>query len=351
MSLENSSGSMRTSSNSDCYICGTKGTLLYQELKDLLFKVPGEWNFKKCINPACGLVWLDPRPVEEDIGKAYQSYLTHEITTPQPTLIHQIHWVIRDGYLQSKYGYTQGVGSHWSRYLAPLAFLHPGGPEQLSDTAMYLSAPNNEAKLLEIGCGNGQRLSRMQTMGWNVEGLDVDPLAVKKAQSYGLSVRLGDLTSQNYPDNFFDAIYMSHVIEHLHHPLNILNECYRVLKPGGRLVMITPNTESWGHNCFNKYWRGLEPPRHLHLFNIQCIKTLVARADFTSEKGYTIAKAACYILMMSAKLKNSYLRGLDISKPDDIRLKIKAIFYQILERILLLIKPKAGEEILIIARK
>ena len=61
----------------DCYICGTKGQPLCQGLEDRLFGALGRWNLKSCPNPDCGLVWLDPMPIEEDIGNAYETYYTH----------------------------------------------------------------------------------------------------------------------------------------------------------------------------------------------------------------------------------------------------------------------------------
>src|SRR5206468_4239492 len=124
-----------------------------------------------------------------------------------------------------------------------------------------------DGRLLEIGVGSGQMLAAMRTHGWQVEGVDLDPAAVRNAQAKGLPVKLGTLEEQNYPDCSFDAIVMSHVIEHVPAPVSFLNECRRVLKPHGRLVLITPNSDSLGHRLYDRNWRGLEPPRHLHIFN------------------------------------------------------------------------------------
>ena len=78
----------------DCYICGTKGQPLCQGLEDRLFGALGRWNLKSCPNPDCGLVWLDPMPIEEDIGNAYETYYTHEEDTTEhnryPETIYQL---------------------------------------------------------------------------------------------------------------------------------------------------------------------------------------------------------------------------------------------------------------------
>ena len=117
-------------------------------------------------------------------------------------------------------------------------------------------------------------------MGRFAEGVDFDPAAVRNAKGKGLQVHLGKLETQEYPDNHFDAITMSHVIEHVHNPLQLLHECYRILKPGGRLVVATPNCESWGHKIFKRNWRGLEPPRHLYLFSMMSLNKAVDIAGF-----------------------------------------------------------------------
>ena len=113
--------------------------------------------------------------------------------------------------------------------------------------AMYLRVRFG-ARLLEIGCGSGRQLEFLRQLGWRVEGLDLDPVAVKVASARGLTVHTGSLKEQNFPDQYFDAVVSSHVIEHVHDPIGLLRECGRVLRPGGKLVVITPNTASWG-NC------------------------------------------------------------------------------------------------------
>ena len=54
---------------------------LYQNLRDRLFSAPGQWNLVRCAEKSCGIIWLDPMPLEGDIGEAYRDYLTHEQET------------------------------------------------------------------------------------------------------------------------------------------------------------------------------------------------------------------------------------------------------------------------------
>ena len=357
--LQQIDNEIRTHSCLECYLCGTPGKPLYQGLQDRLFGAPGRWNLRKCSNLECGLVWLDPMPLQEDIGKAYKSYYTHTKTTPPQTFPACFYRAVRDGYLQSRFGYTQNVGSRWYRYLWPLAYLHPGGIEEIERSVMFLPALTPTARLLDIGCGSGQALARMRDIGWEVEGVDFDSVAVEVAQLKGIPAHLGDLRAQVYPDSYFNAIYMGHVQEHVYDPVGLLRECYRVLKPGGTLVVLTPNTDSWGHELFHQDWRGLEPPRHVYLYNSKTIRQVFKDADFDQVNIRTLAGSTSYILSMSYLLKygvpitnnpNNLEQKLS-QKFNRLEQKLRGSLYLFWERILLLARSHAGEEILSIAKK
>ncbi len=79
-------------------------------------------------------------------------------------------------------------------------------------------------RVLDVGCGNGEFLKRAKGLGWEVYGLDFDPKAVTAAQASGIHATVGDLESARYPSEHFDAVTMSHVIEHLHDPVEALRE-------------------------------------------------------------------------------------------------------------------------------
>lgn len=102
MTIQQIETTIRTRPYPNCYLCSTLGKPLYQGLKDCLFGAAGEWNLKKCPNPECGLVWLDPMPIEEDIHKAYQNYYTHQdavATFPTDTSwIRQVIQFLNEGY-------------------------------------------------------------------------------------------------------------------------------------------------------------------------------------------------------------------------------------------------------------
>lgn len=346
---------IRTFPRPDCALCGVQGVLRYQGLRDRLFGAPGEWTLYQCGSAACGLLWLNPMPLPEDIGKAYQSYYTHaqsEAARPlAQRLAQRMYRAVRNGYLRRTYGYRRGVGPAWYRWLAPLAWLHPNGVSFFAAMAMFLPAPAAGSRLLEIGCGNGYLLVRMEHLGWEVEGVDFDPAAVAVAREKGLSVRCGDVHAQGYPDDYFDAVYLGNLIEHIYDPDALLKECRRVLKPHGQLVVLTPNSESWGSRLFGEDWRGLEPPRHLQLFNLRNLGELARKSGFVLQELTSLGRGAQYILSMSYVARQQRLGGASDERALRRRAWLWGWLYQVGESVRLLRDRSVGEEILLIARK
>lgn len=286
----------------NCSVCGNIGESLYAGLKDCLFDAPGKWNFKRCRNPKCGLVWLDPMPTKEDIGKAYRNYYTHQEV--ESIRFKNLYNSIKEGYLAFRYGYNKKSIEFWKRLLGMSVYIRPGLRAHIDFSVMFLPAIH-DGILLEVGCGSGEMLKLMKELGWQVKGVDFDPSAVENARRKGLQVYLGTLEAQQFPDNHFDAITMSHVIEHIHDPLQLILECYRILKPGGHLVISTPNIGSWGHKLFKSYWRGLEPPRHLQIFTLPSLCCLAKIAGFKKIKKWSTMHWSGPIFEASWTLKQS----------------------------------------------
>jgi SAM-dependent methyltransferase len=290
-----------------CQLCGAAGQSVYHDLTDRLFSAPGQWNITKCPNPKCGQLWPDPMPAPEDISQAYLSYYTHVMpqTKPDPTLRSRAIQAIRRGYLARRYGYAfaEATGAS-AQTLGLLAYLNPFRRAWLDFSMMYL--PGHPAgRLLEIGCGSGAMLKGFEDLGWKTEGIDFDPAAVDACHRRGLRVNLGTLEARHYPSNSFDAVILSHVIEHVHDPVALLTECRRILKSGGTLSLVTPHVNALGHRVFAQSWFCLDPPRHLHLFSIPALRGALYRAGFEDARIFSSLRDASETFIASDSIRRT----------------------------------------------
>lgn len=139
-------------------------------------------------------------------------------------------------------------------------------------------------RLLDVGCGNGAFLARMASRGWACSGTDYSEAAVALARRLGADVRLGSLESAAFPAAAFDAVSLFHVLEHLPDPAATLGEVWRILAPGGRLIIEVPNLRAFGARRFAADWFALDVPRHLSHFTPESLARLVRHRGFAVEK-------------------------------------------------------------------
>jgi 2-polyprenyl-3-methyl-5-hydroxy-6-metoxy-1,4-benzoquinol methylase len=319
---------IRTQRRLDCCLCGTPGEDLYQGLEDRLFSAPGKWDLKHCPNLHCGLVWLDPMPLEEDLPLAYRDYFTHH---DKPVVRRGIgrgivHWIYR-------------------------AFLWATGLAHLRAELYSLYLPGTRhGRLLDVGCGDGGQFARMRAMGWEVEGQEVDAAAAERARTvHGLRVHLGALQQVGLPDAIFDVVTMSHVIEHAHDPVALLKECRRVLKPGGVLMAVTPNINSLGHRRFGSCWLALDPPRHLHLFSPTTLRQVADRAGFRQCSTWTTAANAQFLAEASLNLTRRGRHRMGARPP--LGMGLQTLLFQFWAMAIHLVRKDSGEECVLKAVK
>jgi 2-polyprenyl-3-methyl-5-hydroxy-6-metoxy-1,4-benzoquinol methylase len=264
---------LKTIAQPRCMACGGAGPLRHAAIPDLLLGLPDRWQLRQC--DACTSLWLDPCPAADELAKAYENYVTHDAGAPlarPPGTMTRIRAALQSQAL----GYP-GSASLLDRVAARLLRLWAPRREYALRELLY--TPYRPAgALLEIGCGNGRQLERFRQAGWDVTGLDFDEGAVRTARALGLEVHQGDLFSQSFEGGRFDAIVMSHVIEHVPQPAALLRECWRILKPGGVMIVVTPNAKALGHRVYGRHWLGLDPPRHLAVYSADGLRQLVTTA-------------------------------------------------------------------------
>lgn len=333
-----------------CLVCGTKGELLYPEMKDKLFGVAGIWSHLRC--PVDGHIWLSPRPTVEDITKSYTTYYTHDQEGDRQSLLASLKSMVEGALLNAEFGYESIPSGKGSGLLGRIVSLLPMAKEIAGSRVMWLNAYPN-GRLLDVGCGNGNFLAVMKKLGWNVSGVEPDINAAMIASAHSLAppIFIGTLEEASFIDNSFDAITAHHVIEHTHDPISFLREAYRILKPGGRLVITTPNIESLGHRVFKRDWRGLEVPRHLQLFSPTTLRVCSDKIGYEIDTLRTTARSTWEIWYTSRLIKRD---GLILGGfPSNLEqcLRIESLIVQWLQHSILLFYDYIGEAILFIGKK
>ena len=216
-----------------CPVCGNvERAPLHEALEDRIFRTaPGRWKLWRCRSCGCG--YVDPRPTRDSIGAAYRRYFSRSVEErPAPsTRRARILERLRNGYLNSYYGYALDPASRVGAVTVPVV---PNVRWSASLPVRGLTKPPGRPRLLDVGFGDGSFLRFMRGAGWDVEGLEADPAAVAAASSAGLDVALGTLEDAPHRPESFDAITLSHVVEHLHDPVNSLRAIHRAGLPQTR---------------------------------------------------------------------------------------------------------------------
>jgi 2-polyprenyl-3-methyl-5-hydroxy-6-metoxy-1,4-benzoquinol methylase len=295
-------------------------------------------------------MWLDPMPVAEDLPLLYANYFTHRPASSGWTPVAWLKRQVGRGVLEKHLGYEQDLSAAAATVLSWIAALTPSGIDGFLSRAMYLAPSTPGRRLLEIGCGSGEALARMKALGWSVLGADFDPSAVATAKGLGIDVRLGGVESLRPEDGTFDAIYLGHVVEHVPDPLDVLSRCRALLNEGGQLVLVTPNTDGLGARRFGRHWRGLEPPRHLHIFNPRCLDALCRKAGLSVVERRTTAQAARHIIGMSYLIQGASRGQAELGRPS-VGIRLRAHLLHAMERAATMIRPHAGEELVIRATR
>lgn len=336
-------------SAADCCIsCGKAGRILYSKTRDRLYGIQGSWNSLVC--PKCDLTWISPRPLPNELPKLYKSYFTHRISDESRSKQMGFKAKTRSA-VMLKYGYpVQGDSAPGTLHIAIAHLVRPLS-DMIAHDLLYLPGPVG-GTLVDIGCGNGDYLMKMKFLGWQVVGVEFDPVSANLARERLNSPIFGSLESASILPSTCDVITMSHVIEHLPDPEATLKECYRLLRPGGRLVVLTPNLHALTHKVFGRYWFGLQPPQHLQIFSRASLSSFTFQAGFQNVRVRTVASYARIRWEKSRKMKRDGALpqgGLGMQRLESISLN--AWSFHAIEELLNAMFRNVGEDLVMIATK
>lgn len=199
---------------------------------------------------SCGLVYLNPRPSVDDLDTIY------------PDTYHAFDFNEED------FGFVHKVRSQL----------------EANRLLEWCKGLPDDAKILDIGCGDGFHLNLLKLYGkksWTVEGIDLSERAAAMAAKRDIKVHVGTVENIDLPENTYDLAIMIQTIEHVEKPDEVLRGARRLLKPGGKLVIVTDNTGAPDFNIFKgAYWGGYHFPRHWNLFNKNSLMKLATKTGF-----------------------------------------------------------------------
>lgn len=226
-----------------CPICG-------EGPKEPVYELGAESATKRTVVrcTSCLLMFVSPRIPSEEITKKYsgKSYFEREDDAT--------------GYRN----YLQDRELHLAFFRRQLEELEARGPKGV---------------LVDVGCAGGFLIAEANRRGWKAQGVELSSFASEYArETLGLDVVTGNLRETALPSGHYQAVVMDDVIEHFENPMTEILEVVRILKPGGILLIHTPNAASPWRRVMGSKWVHLKPDEHLFYFDPATITRLLERA-------------------------------------------------------------------------
>ena len=244
-----------------CDLCAADDAEPLMWAEDTRYGVPGRFRVVRC--RVCELVYVNPRPAAESLGRYYPAeYMPHK-QRPQ---------------------HASGIGAR-ARDLVFGALGAAGEPLRwLYNTLAFraFAARSPGGRVLDVGCGPGDYLRAWQGLGWEVEGLEPNAAVAERAsRELGAKVHIGFVEDVALSPERFDVVSMSHSLEHMRSPRAVLRQLHASLVPGGRLIAMVPNFAAWDRKVFGAMWYGLEVPRHLYQFEPRTLRAMLESCGFS----------------------------------------------------------------------
>jgi SAM-dependent methyltransferase len=225
----------------------------------------GGGEFKRCLCcegfayvrcKRCGLAQINPQPEQAEVTRRYQEgygaeYLAYEVANEGAFLRLQELALGDAGFEELEAGIKRGASAR--------------------------------PRVLDVGCATGALLAKLRDRGWACVGVELSPAAEYARLERGLEVRKASLEESRFPAASFDLVLASHLIEHLNKPATFVREAYRVLAPGGRLILTTPNIAGFQARLFGSRWRSAIFD-HLYLFSAKTLSALLRQSGFAVER-------------------------------------------------------------------
>jgi SAM-dependent methyltransferase len=153
----------------------------------------------------------------------------------------------------------------------------------------FFSRVDKNARILDFGCGLGQNIFYMP----NAVGYDISKFGIEFCSKKGINATT---QLEDIPDESFDVVFSAHVLEHHPHPMTMLEEMYRKLKKGEKLILVIP------HERHGKAQFKYDLNQHLYTWNFQAINNLLLTVGFQIEENRYLRGAGYFRLLPLAKI-------------------------------------------------
>ena len=188
-----------------------------------------------------------------------------------------------------------------------------------------------KVRVLDIGCGFGESLAYHAARGCDAYGVEVDENIKRVAEKFGFKVHIGPFAPEVYGPDFFDYVTMDQVLEHVVDPVETLSGVEKILRPGGKVIISTPNSSGWGARLFGRRWINWHAPYHLHHFSAQSMGLAAEKAGLAVEQVRTITMSEwllyqwIHVVLFPKPGEPSAFWALEKSKADLDKIWIKAM--------------------------
>ncbi|MEO7990192.1 MAG: class I SAM-dependent methyltransferase [Chryseolinea sp.] len=262
--------------NIPCSVCQSKKQLAFPEADYHLNLLP-PLAIKRCED--CGFIFMSPRPDEQERQMLFSGDV--------PDMLKPYSMA------EANYGaVTQSRLPFFQRRIARL--IAASGKKA------------NEIRFLDIGASSGYMVEAAKEAGVQAEGIEPSTSGVEAAKARGIILLKGTAEQLPFPDNHFDIVHSHHVFEHVADPLVSAKEAYRVLKPGGLVLIEVPNQfdniRFWRDVLFKRVHqrkRDIRSIHHLSFFSKKCMRQLLKRGGFVEvsvSSKYTLTPKGLQII-------------------------------------------------------
>jgi 2-polyprenyl-3-methyl-5-hydroxy-6-metoxy-1,4-benzoquinol methylase len=240
-----------------CPVCGSTTSLTWQGLYDDRYGYGGAFDVRTCHQ--CGHRYLATDMSDSEISELYRTrYPRSEIQLERRP--------------------SEPTATGWTSWLDG------------SRASAFRWVPPN-VSVLDIGCGSCETLGYHESRGCHAVGVEADANVDKLARRWGFDVRIGLFDPATFVGERFDVVTLDQVIEHTTDPVAFLRGVHEVVRPGGNVIISTPNSAGLNARLFGRRWMHWHVPYHLQQFSHRSLATAAAAAGLEAVRIRTLTNS------------------------------------------------------------